>query len=86
MTIVQTMIGALAARNNLRVKNAWQPVKEKMFIRVLYAKVTFANKFLLSLKIFIINRNKFQFGFYNIYPEIINMCQDNVKHGKKLYR
>ena len=25
------MIGVLAARNNLRVKNARQPVKEKMF-------------------------------------------------------
>ena len=29
ITIVQTMIGALAARNNLRVKNARQPVKRK---------------------------------------------------------
>ena len=27
--IVQTMIGALAARNNLRVKNARQPVERK---------------------------------------------------------
>ena len=27
--IVQTMIGALAARNNLRVKNASQPVERK---------------------------------------------------------
>ena len=27
--IVQTMIGALAARNNLRVKNAMQPVERK---------------------------------------------------------
>ena len=29
ITIVQTMIGALAARNNVRVKNARQPVKRK---------------------------------------------------------
>ena len=29
ITIVQTMIGALAARKNLRVKNARQPVKRK---------------------------------------------------------
>ena len=29
ITAVQTMIGALAARNNLRVKNARQPVKRK---------------------------------------------------------
>ena len=29
ITIVQTMTGALAARNNLRVKNARQPVKRK---------------------------------------------------------
>ena len=29
ITTVQTMIGALAARNNLRVKNARQPVKRK---------------------------------------------------------
>ena len=38
-------------------------------IRVLYGKVTFANKFSLSLKIFIVNRNKFPLGFDNIYPE-----------------
>ena len=29
ITVVQTMIGALAAGNNLRVKNARQPVKRK---------------------------------------------------------
>ena len=29
ITIAQMMIGALAARNNLRVKNARQPVKRK---------------------------------------------------------
>ena len=51
-------------------------------IRVLYGKVTFTNKFSSSLKIFIINRNKFQLGFENIVLKIINMCQDIVRHGK----
>ena len=32
---------------------------------------------------FIVNRNKFQLGFDNIVLEITNMCQDNVRHGKK---
>ena len=42
-------------------------------IRVLYGKVTFADKFSSSLKIFVVNRNKFQFGLDNIYPEN-NQC------------
>ena len=51
-------------------------------IRVLYWKVTFANKFSSSLKIFVVKRNKIQQGSDNIYPEKINVCQDNVKRGK----
>ena len=50
-------------------------------IRVLYGKVTFANKFSSSLKIFIVKRNKIQLGFDNIYIlKIISMC--HVKHEK----
>ena len=33
--------------------------------------------------VFIVKRNKIQLGFDNIYClKIINVCQDNVKHGK----
>ena len=37
--------------------------------RVLYAKVTFANKLSSSLKIFVDKRNKIQLGLDNTYPE-----------------
>ena len=37
--------------------------------RVLYAKVTFANKLSSSLKIFFDKRNKIQHGLDNTYPE-----------------
>ena len=53
-------------------------------IRVLYGKVALANKFSLSLKIFIVKRNKIQLDFDNIYSilKIIKVCQNNIKHGK----
>ena len=50
----------------------------------LYGKVMLANKFLPSLKIFIVKRNKIQLGFDNIYSilKIIMVCKGNIKHGK----
>ena len=51
-------------------------------LRVLYGKVAFANKFPSSLKIFIVNRNKFSLVSIIYTLKIINECQDNVKHGK----
>ena len=45
----------------------------------------FANNFLSSLMIFIVKSNKIQLVSI-IYILIINVCQDNVKHGKQLCR
>ena len=45
-------------------------------------KVTFANKFTSSFKILIVKRNKIQLVFDKIYPKIINVYQDKVKHEK----
>ena len=37
--------------------------------RTFYGKVTFANKFTSSLKVFMVKRNEIQLVFDNIYPE-----------------
>ena len=49
-----------------------------------YGKVMFTCKFTLSLKIFIIKRNKIQLGFNNMYPENnLLMCAKVMLNMKK---
>ena len=52
-------------------------------IRVLYGKVTFANKFSSSLKIFVVKRNKIQQGFDSIYPEKKLTCAKTTLNVEK---
>ena len=51
-------------------------------IRVLYGKVTFANKFSSSLKIVIVNRNIFQLVSITYILKIINVCKTMLNMEK----